>query len=103
MRAIGRPWGVMMTSRREAGGGHHMRACAGVMDQPGAAPVSAIDQPPSPLSAVSGSGDERCNAPAVVAQTMATTIRILKAAFFMERPCATYPRAQIARGWDGAL
>ena len=53
-----------------------------MIDQPGAAPLSAIDQPavPPPVSCACG---HRWNAPDVVAQTTAVTVRAAKTNFFM--------------------
>jgi hypothetical protein len=63
-------------------GDHHMCACAGVIDQPGAAPLSAIDQPAAPSSVGCTCGDG-WNAPDVLAKMTAVTVRAVKTNFFM--------------------
>ena len=58
-----------------------------MIDQPGAAPLSAIDQPAAP-SSVSCACGARWNAPDAVAEITAVTVRAAKMDFFM----VTVPR-----------
>jgi hypothetical protein len=59
-----------------------MCARTGVIDQPGAAPLSAIDQPAAP-SSVSCACGACWNAPDAVAEITAVTVRAAKMNFFM--------------------
>jgi hypothetical protein len=53
-----------------------------MIDQPGAAPLSEIDQPAAPSSVGCACGDG-WNAPDVVAKITAVTVRAAKTNFFM--------------------
>ena len=86
---VRRPWPAQTVSLpiRHRDGDHHMRRLAGVIDQPGAAPVSAIDQPESdPVSSIASCSCWDCrNAAALVPQMMAVKARAAKTNFFMGR------------------